>query len=302
MLEKSGTIPFTYHDETFSTWYKIVGKLTLNVPPLIVLHGGPGIPHQYMLPHAELADFPTGRAVIFYDQIGIGASTHLPDKPTEFWMPELFMVELDNVIAYFDITGNFDLVGHSWGGMLATQYAIDRHPIGLRHLILTSTPASIALWSQVTETLLSKLPDDVREAIERGEREGKRDTPEYSQAVLFYSNKHVCTISPWPEQMQSAFEEMQKDPTVHGHMVGPSEVYVEGTLKDWSVVDNLPHISCPTLLINGYFDEAQDSVVLPFFLHTPKVRWVQFGQSAHMAFHEEKEKYLDIVEKFLTAL
>ncbi|OCH93639.1 proline-specific peptidase [Obba rivulosa] len=302
MEETTGTIPFVYDGETFSTWFKVTGKLTPGVRPLVVLHGGPGIPHQYMLPHAELATSPTSRAVIFYDQVGVGASSHAPDKPAEFWNPMLFIAELDNVLSHFGVAGDFDLVGHSWGGMLAAQYAIERRPAGLRHLILASTPASIELWCKGTQALMSALPADIREVIERCEQEGKTDTPEYHEAIMVFYNKHICRLSPWPEDLQVAFGEMMKDPTVYGKMMGPSEVHVSGTLKDWSIVDLLANISTPTLLINGYYDEAQDVGMLPYFLHVPKVRWVQFANSAHMTFHEEKEKYLEVVETFLTSV
>ncbi|OCH95099.1 hypothetical protein OBBRIDRAFT_721352 [Obba rivulosa] len=81
--------------------------------------------------------------------------------------------------------------------------------------------------------------------------------------------------------------------------IGPSEVLITGTLKDWSIVDILASISAPTLLINGRFDEAQNVGVLPFFLHIPKVRCVQFVDSSHMTFHEERESYIDVVERSL---
>ncbi|EMD37828.1 hypothetical protein CERSUDRAFT_136695 [Gelatoporia subvermispora B] len=300
MAEKTGTVPFVYQGETFNTWYKVVGELKPGVRPLVTLHGGPGIPHQYMLSHVELAGSPSNRAVVFYDQIGCGLSTHAPDKPAEFWSPALFMDELDNVLAHFSIAGDFDLLGHSWGGMLAAQYAAERRPAGLRHLILTSAPAAMDLWSKGTRALMEGLPSDIREVIERCEREGKTDTPEYEEATSVFYNKHVCRLSPWPEGLQAAFGEMSKDPTVYRAMVGPSEVLITGTLKGWSVVDILFNISVPTLLINGHHDETQDVGVLPFFLHIPKVRWVQFASSSHMSFHEEKDRYMSTVENFLT--
>ncbi|KAH0831333.1 hypothetical protein J3R83DRAFT_13984 [Lanmaoa asiatica] len=95
MIETTSTVDFKVGDETYQTWYKVVGDLTSGVTPLVLLHGGPGMSHHYMISHTEI--YTThGIPIIFYDQIGIGSSTHLPHKPKEFWTVELFMNELDN--------------------------------------------------------------------------------------------------------------------------------------------------------------------------------------------------------------
>ena len=80
---------------------------------------------------------------------------------------------------------------------------------------------------------------------------------------------------------------------------GPSEFYVSGTLQSWSVVDELHQISVPTLMLNGRYDEAQDSAMMGFFTHIPKVKWVQFAESSHMSQFEERKRYMEIVGKWL---
>ena len=106
-----GTIPFTYQGQAYSTWYTYKGRWG-SYRPLIVLHGGPGFSHDYMI---ALADLSVIRPVIFYDQIGIARSSHLTDKPQGFFTVDLFLSELKNVVAYFDLN-KFDLLGHSWEG------------------------------------------------------------------------------------------------------------------------------------------------------------------------------------------
>jgi pimeloyl-ACP methyl ester carboxylesterase len=117
MTESTGSIPFRFGGETFETFYKAVGDVrSSSRRPLVVLHGGPGISHEYMLPHLDLfASY--GIPVITYDQIGIGRSTRLPEKPDSFWTVDLFIAELENLLIHFGITESFDLLGHSWGGM-----------------------------------------------------------------------------------------------------------------------------------------------------------------------------------------
>lgn len=81
--------------------------------------------------------------------------------------------------------------------------------------------------------------------------------------------------------------------------IGPSEFNITGTMKTWTVIDDLHKITVPTLLINGRYDDAQDVAVVPFFERIPKVKWVQFAESSHMPFFEEKGRYLEIVGDFL---
>ncbi|TFY81646.1 hypothetical protein EWM64_g2370 [Hericium alpestre] len=297
MAETTGTIDFTYNGEKFQTWYKVVGDLKA-ARPLVTLHGGPGIPHNYMLPHAELAT-AGGIPVVFYDQIGISHSTHLRDKPATFWTVELFVAELENVLTHLGIASDFDLLGHSWGGMLAAEYAIRVHSAGLKHLILTDSLASMELWEVSVHKLFKQLAEDLQETLRKHEEDGTTDSKEYQEGVAVFYGKHVCRLDPWPQDLQDAFALMGEDPTVYTTMVGPSEFNITGTLKTWSVIDKLHTIKYPTLVMNGVYDEAQDVCVRPFFEHIRKVKWVQFAESSHMPFFEEKERYLGVVEDFL---
>ncbi|KAK7677081.1 hypothetical protein QCA50_019979 [Cerrena zonata] len=107
------------------THYWIVGDLKTSKTPLVILHGGPGATHHYVSINDELYklhDIP----VILYDQIGNGNSTHLPEKrgDADFWTVQLFINELDNLLKHLAIQQRYDILGHSWGGMLAASFAI----------------------------------------------------------------------------------------------------------------------------------------------------------------------------------
>lgn len=80
---------------------------------------------------------------------------------------------------------------------------------------------------------------------------------------------------------------------------GPSEFFVTGTLKGWSALDYIHKINVPVLLLNGRYDEAQDSCMVSFFDRLDKVKWVKFAESAHMAQYEERERYMKVVADFL---
>ncbi|KAG6852610.1 hypothetical protein C0991_010481 [Blastosporella zonata] len=318
MSTTTGKIGFHFKGATYQTWYKLVGDLRTEVRPLIALHGGPGVSHSYVTPHTDL--FAShGIPVILYDQIGIGESSHRKDAPKEFWTVDLFMDELENLLLHFGISGDFDLLGHSWGGMLASNFAAVRQPKGLKHLVIADSPASMALWEEGTASLVAQLPHDVQDVIKEHEEAGTTDDPAYEKAIQVFYKRHVCRLEAWPDELNASFAAMKDDPTVYHVMSvitcyhcgdpnngvvfldrnGPSEFTITGTLKTWSIIDILHTIKPPTLLINSVYDEAQDVCVLPFFNRIPRVKWVQFANSSHVPLFEERERYMQVVGDFL---
>lgn len=156
--------------------------------PLLVLHGGPGFPHDYLEDLAGLAD--SGRTVIFYDQLGCGKSDH-PDDPS-LWVMDTFVDEVAAVRDALDLD-RIHLLGHSWGGWLALEYAL-RHPPGIAGLVLASTCASVPAFGAQTLALKESLPDEVREVIDRHEAEGTTDAEEYVEATMAYYSRWLCRL------------------------------------------------------------------------------------------------------------
>jgi len=139
-----------------TTWYRVVGDLKSSKTPVMILHGGPGAGHNYCEPIADVLA-QTGRAGVLYDQIGCGNSTHLPDKPKEFWTPELFMEELVLLTEHLGISNKYNIVGQSWGGMLGMQFAIQK-PKGLNAMVIADSPASMEVWVSEANKLRKELP------------------------------------------------------------------------------------------------------------------------------------------------
>ena len=220
---KDGKVNFNVPgiDKPCKTYYKIVGDISAgSQTPLIVLHGGPGAGHDYLLPLTDLLS-TYSIPVIFYDQIGNGLSTHLPETKGDesFWREPLFIRELDNLIDHLGLrSGGFDIFGQSWGGMLGSSYATSR-PKGLRRLVLANTPASVELWIQSIKKLRAELPEDVQKAIDNAERTGDTESPEYLEAVGVFYKKHLCLVEPWPApEVQAALRWLMDDTTVYGTM------------------------------------------------------------------------------------
>ncbi len=280
----------------YETWYRISGDLGAGKPPVVILHGGPGVPHNYVDSYKLLA--LQGRAVIHYDQIGCGNSTLLPEKGADFWTPQLFIDELENLVDHLGIRPAFHVLGQSWGGMLGAEYGVTR-PKGLKSLTIANSPASMKLWVEEANRLRADMPVEIQDALNRHEKAGTTSDPEYQQATMAFYERHVCRVVPFPPEVTETFEQVARNPTVYNVMNGPNEFFVIGTLKTWSIIDRLPAIEVPTLIISGRHDEATPATVQPYKDGIKGSRWEIFEHSSHMPHVEEKEKCMQVVGAFL---
>jgi L-proline amide hydrolase len=248
-----------------------------------VLHGGPGATHDYLL---SLADLAEGRAVVHYDQLGNGRSTHYPDRGADFWTVDLFVRELHNLVDSLGIADRHHVLGQSWGGFLAQEYALTQPP-GLRALVLADTAASFPDFVGEANRLRALLPPEVEETLRRHEEAGTTDDPEYVEACLVFYGRHLCRIE-WPPEVAEAFAWIDRDPTVYHTMNGPSEFHVIGSIRDWQAKDRLGEIDVPT--------PALQQVLLDGIAGS---EWVCFEHSSHMPHVEERERYMQVVGDWL---
>ena len=291
----TGTVDF----RDWQTWYRVTGRLAdADRAPVVVLHGGPGASHDYTLRMARLAE--QGHPVVHYDQLGCGRSTHLPERGADFWTVDLFLAELDNLLARLGVAERYHLVGQSWGGMLGAEHAV-RRPAGLLSLVIADSPASMDLWVSEANRLRDDLPAEVQKVLLEHEAAGTTDEPAYREAEHVFYDRHVCRVVPNPDEVTRSFDQIDDDPTVYHTMNGPSEFHVVGTLRDWSVVDRVESIAVPTLLVSGAFDEATPATMQPFMDAIPDVRWETFAESSHMPHVEEEELFLSVVGAFLSS-
>jgi L-proline amide hydrolase len=279
-----------------TTWYRVEGVLNGGKVPVVILHGGPGIAHDYVEPIADLAA-SANRPCVLYDQIGCGRSKHLREAPPEFWTVELFRRELSELLVHLKMHGRYHVVGQSWGGMLGMEHALEQPP-GLRSLVVADSPASMRLWVQEANRLRRLLPADVQETLTRHEDAGTTDTKEYEQAMMVFYERHVCRI-PFPAALKRTFAQLAKDPTVYHAMNGPSEFHVIGSLRSWDITPRLGDVRVPVLVISGEHDEATPAVVRPLVEALPDVRWELLAEASHTPHLEQPQRFLDLVETFL---
>lgn len=282
-----GTIPF----RGYRTWYQVVGELPApdGKLPLLVLHGGPGFPHDYLEDLADLAE--GGRPVVFYDQLGCGKSDHPDDSA--LWVMQTFVEEVGTVREALRLD-RVHLLGHSWGGWLALEYAL-RGSTGLASLILASTCASVPAFAAETRRLKESLPTEVQAVIDRHEAQGTTDDPAYAEATMAYYSQWVCRLDPFPEHVMRSFSNLSED--VYGTMQGP-EWNVTGNLRDWDVTARLGELALPVLVTSGRYDEMTPALVEPLVHGIRGAEHVVFEESSHVAMVEEPARYREIVDSF----
>jgi proline-specific peptidase len=282
---EEGRIPFRGHE----TWYRSVG----DGPgvPLLCLHGGPGSPHTGLELLEPLSD---ERPVVLYDQLGSGNSSK-PSDPS-LWTVELFLAELANVREALGLE-RVHLLGHSWGGMLAQEYALTQ-PTGLVSLVLSSTLSSAVLWREESLRLRAALPEEVRTALDHHEASGTTDDPEYERAIFAFLHRHLCRLDPWPPSVEEMLRATNLE--VYNTMWGPSEANPTGILADWDVTPRLGEIHVPVLVLCGRHDEATPRQAETIAAALPDAELVVFEESAHLTLLEETERYLATIRAFLT--
>lgn len=316
---------------TCETWYKVIGNLHApDAIPIVLLHGGPGACHDYLLPLQQLAS-PTP-PMIFYDQVGNGRSTHLRNLRGDeaFWTVDLFMDELSNLLRHLGLSDRtFDLHGQSWGGMLAAEYAIrGAYCQQIRKLILSNSLASNALYIEGTNIEIKKFPENEQAAIRRARETGKFDTEECKDALDYFMRRLLSIAQPWPvPPLMTALEWLTKDDTtyftMYGHVFeryaqartprrailsslmcvlcsyGPNMLSPTGALRNWSIVEELHNIEAQTLVNLGELEGAQQIASQPFIDNIPSVESVVVEGAAHMTHLDQPDKYHQIVQSFL---
>lgn len=269
-------------------WYRKVG--TGSGTPLLVLHGGPGVPSYYLKPLAALGD---DRPVIFYDQLDAGHSGQGTD--TSLWTIDRFMKELQAVRDALGLT-KVHLYGHSWGSMLAVDYLLTK-PRGVQSCILASPPISIARWQHDADSLVRTLPDSVQEVIHRHETAGTTDSPEYQNAMMQFYFQFLARKQPWSADIDSSFAQM--NPALYGYMNGPSEFTLTGTLRNYDRTAQLHEIAIPTLFIAGQYDEAVPSTVKSYQKLVPNAELVVVPDAGHLAMQDNPDAYIMALRVFL---
>jgi proline iminopeptidase len=260
---------------------------------LLALHGGPGATHDYLLSLNDLARH--GYRVVYYDQLGCGRS-ELARDVSEYSIDRdvADLEELRNGLGL----GRVHLWGSSYGGLLAIAYAL-AHPEGLKTLTSASGLADVPLTVREMQRLKRELPPPIRGVLERHEARGEFQHPEYLAAVQEFYRRHLCRLDPWPAEVSYSLDHMSLPK--YGTMNGPNEFTIVGTIKDWDATPRLGEIQVPSLVTAGRYDEVTPAVAESIHRGIQGSEYRLFTESSHLAFWEERDRYIEVLRRFLDA-
>lgn len=272
-----------------SIYHRIAGDS--DTVPLLVIHGGPGMSHDYLRDLDALAD---ERPIIYYDQIGCGRS----DRPADpsLWTVASFADEIDTLRGALGLD-RVHLFGQSAGGWIAMDYAL-RAPAGLVSLHLANTCASIPAFERGVAQLRAALPGGAGAVIDAHESAGTTGDPEYLAAVGLFNRLHFSGTDDVPDHVNASLRAL--NPAIYRTMVGTGLTFT-GNLADWDVTDRLVDLDLPVLVTSGRFDEMTPDVVRSMVDAIPGARWQLFEGSAHLPMVTEKDAFIRATRDFLAS-
>ncbi len=288
-------IPISTPKGNFFVWTKRIG----NNPKVkvLLLNGGPGMSHEYFecmenfLPAADIE-------FIYYDQLGTGFS----DNPNDvaFWDLPRYVEEVEQVRKALQLdSSNFVLLGHSWGGILAMEYAL-KYQANLKGVVISNMMASCPDYGKYAEVLAKQIPTAALAEIRDLEAKKDFNNPRYMELLTpHYYNQHICRI-PWPEPMNRAFGRLNS--SLYVTMQGPSEFGISGKLTTWDRKKDLPKLTIPTLTIGGKYDTMDPSHMQWMATQVQHGTYLYCPNGSHMSMYDDQQVYMKGLVSFLKKL
>ena len=281
-------IPIDTPKGSFKVWTKRVGNSSSM--RLLLLHGGPGATHEYF--EAFDSYLPAaGIEYYYYDQLGSFYSDQ-PDDP-DLWEIPRFVEEVEQVRRALGLDrDNFYLLGHSWGGILAMEYAL-RYQQHIKGLIISNMMASIPAYNDYAHNVLMPAMDQEALAeIQRYESEGDYENPRYMELLMQHHYVYHVLRMPledWPDPVNRAFAHI--NPKIYVPMQGPSELGASGKLERWNRTADLGRIEVPTLVIGAEHDTMDPKHMRWMANQIPRARYLHCPNGSHMAMYDDQETY-----------
>ena len=278
----------------FKIWTKRIG----NNPrvKILLLHGGPAMTHEYM--ECFESFFPKqGFEFYEYDQLG----SYYSDQPTDssLWTIPRFVEEVEQVRKALGLdSNNFYLLGNSWGGMLAMEYAL-KYQDNLKGLIVCNMMASCPDYDKYADNVLAKEMDPkVLEELNAIEAKNDFQNPRYMELLIpnFYK-KHLCRLEEWPDAINRTMK--HGNGPVYTLMQGPSEFGIGGRLANWDIKNRLKEIKVPTLTVGARYDTMDPEHMKWMSTQVQKGTYLYCPNGSHLAMWDDQKVFMEGVIGFI---
>lgn len=283
----------------FNVWTKTIG----NNPKarVLLVNGGPGLTHEYF--ECFESFFPAqGIEFIYYDQLDCGNSDHPGD--TSLYEVSRYVEEIEQVRKALQLDeSNFFLLGHSWGGILAMEYAL-KYQQHLKGLIISNMMCDAAAYDAYADNVLSKtIPEEVLNTIRNMEERNDYSNPAYMELLLtHYYTQHILrlAVNEWPEPVNRSFSKLNN--TLYITMQGPSEFGIAGKLQNWSVKDRMKEITVPVLSIGAKYDTMDPLHMEWISKEVKNGTFLLCGNGSHMCFYDDQQQYFSGLSAWISKI
>lgn len=279
----------------FKVWTKRFG--TNPKIKVLLLHGGPGMTHEYM-ECFETFFQKEGFEFYEYDQLG----SYYSDQPDDLslWNTARFVDEVEQVRKAIGADGsNFYIVGNSWGGILAMEYAL-AHQNHLKGLVVANMMASVPEYNRYSVELAGQLPPEIFKEIKDLENKKDFENPRYMELLMaHYYPQHICRLKEWPDGVMRSFKHANSQ--VYTLMQGPSEMGIIGdaVLSHWDIKDRLPEIKVPTLMVGARYDTMDPKAMEEQSKLVQKGRYLYCPNGSHLAMWDDQQVFMNGVTGFI---
>jgi proline iminopeptidase len=290
-------IPVETPKGTFRVWTKRLGNNSRL--KLLLLHGGPGATHEYFEGFESFLP-AEGIEFIYYDQLG-SAYSDQPKDP-DLWTVERFVEEVEQVRKALGLgKNNFYLLGHSWGGILATEYAL-KYQKHLNGLIISNMMADAADYAAYAENVLAKqMEPSVLKEIRGIEAAGDFGNPRYMELLVpNYYAQHICRLPEWPDPVNRAFARLNQE--IYALMQGPSEFGISGRLEKWDRRADLKRIAVPALVVGAKHDTMDPAHMEWMSKQVQRGTYLFCPNGSHMCMWDDQETYMNGLIAFMKAV
>jgi proline iminopeptidase len=281
-------IPIATPVGSFKVWTKRFGS-NPHIK-ILLLHGGPAMTHEYM--ECFESFFPEqGFEFYEYDQLG----SYYSDQPTDssLWTTARFVEEVEQVRKAIGAdASNFYVLGNSWGGILAMQYAL-KYQSNMKGLIVSNMVASAPEYGKYADEVLAKQMDPKVLAEIRGIEKNKDfDNPRYMELLLpnFY-HEHLCRLKEWPDPVNRSMKHV--NPVIYTMMQGPSEFGISGRLANWDIKSSLKNITVPTLMIGAKYDTMDPKAMEEQSKMVKNGNYLYCPNGSHLAMWDDQQVYMN---------
>jgi len=263
---------------------------------VLLLHGGPAMTHEYM---ECFETFFQREGFEFYEYDQLGSYYSDQPKDSSLWTTERFVDEVEQVRKAIGADkNNFYILGNSWGGILAMEYAL-KYQQNMKGLLVANMMASAPDYGKYADKVLSKqMKPDVLAEIRSLEAKKDFNNPRYMELLIpNYYQQHLCRLKDWPDGLNRASKHVNNE--IYTMMQGPSEFGISGRLAKWDIKKRLPEITIPTLMIGAKYDTMDPKAMEEQSKLVKKGRYLYCPNGSHLAMWDDQKVFMNGVIEFI---